>query len=1540
MSIWPASVSSSAVSSWRLLVAAALVLVLSPSFARSQPHAAAAVRTSRKQRRRRLAPTCAGSPIDADRVQSVSALTDSSVASLVGRSIVIDNNVDENDTDADSYDPIASVLQEVLLDGGNDKSDVPHGYYRRHGPTRTIWRNRVEKTDPVACFQRYREYVGDAHVAGSELIVRTDCGGRSSTSDLLGSAESRQRKSQLFRTAEKKRKDRLFRPLRTVLTNIRSPATAASSSNIPGVLPSDAIDSAAQASAAAVVTITSITGKRVTGTHDLPSHANNDGAATSSVSAVVPTASRAEASQILIGLLGVDSSPLGTLSVGDAAGGGSGAVHIRVELQLAPTVDGDRLVYTAINGMSTAMVDAHTLEVVLHCHGEERGIGGGGEVERKLEGYDNNNHLQLSHNPGSTSRRLNTWQEGATCTMNTLYLDNNNLEAECQQGVEDPTQYRLGSITPLSYSGTQECGCNIYITQYCYPECDIASAPNGVVGASSAEGSPTADAHYAATQTLTYIRDVLGVDGVGSNSNSGETVPVFTVLYPNDYREPIPCLDNQPEWIPLEGDTTSAVLLYACDDNPRVSVDIVAHEIMHGVTYFSSGLSIGTTLNLPKPESFGLVEGFSDILGAVMEFTISNGGDNPDFLVGEEADPSNIIRYMENPDPTEAHIDSVCDSWGQTGFYTFGPLTKAYVVSVRWLTDNTPSNLSECARSIGEVFLKSNILGLSPDSLFTDAAAATYDFAQIISFTAFSAQELTEALQQGWAAVDISLTSAGVATETCDNCVLTLNFLTDFSPGEIWELTNSNGDIIKASGRFPHANTVFNTTFCGLDHGTYNFTLYDDHVGTGIDNGAFFKWLVDGKLLSVGSNNFINSSVSILTIFENGACVDSSCDCISGYTYDPATGSCSLDRNSEDQPTTLPSSQPSLSPSATSASPSAPPSDEPSGSPSTLPSSSPSVYVSVCSQATYDSSLGAPRCSDGWCCNSGPSLLDAVGDDESNYPNTIDGCSDGNSGSYHSDESIDALEVYTTDGSPFAPGKEVEVKATVYAWSDGSADTADFYYSADANAPTWTLIGSMIPPRGGLQILTARYSLPTGGENHLQAVRVNFRYQGSESPCNTNSGYDDRDDLLFTVNPVPDESEGPSSYPSAAPSVSVVPSQAPSSAPSDEPSPEPTASLPPSSAPSEVPTTSFEPTSASPTDIPSALPSLRPSLEPSDTPSSLPTSSPSMGPSDEPSSAPTTSLPPSSAPSVTPTETASPTDIPSALPSLFPSEAPSGTPSSLPTLSPSTSPSDNPSSSQPSLSPSASPSDEPSDPTPADPCAAVTCDVIGNVAGLCSAAPTNPLGYQCLWFHDFDSDAGGWIDGGSDAAYSNGSLRIRDNSKGLSAFTTNYFDVSAFSTITVGFFYFATGMESGEDFLLEFSVVEDLNFPPLVDTDGDLGLCEGDCRHNSDCGDGQICFQRKRSEPVPGCTGSGTDRDDYCIREENDWQVQDRWISGSDFDNESDLDNVSWYEISETNANAQVIDVSLDNYMALRFRCDASRNDDMVYIDNVTVKGT
>ncbi len=169
--------------------------------------------------------------------------------------------------------------------------------------------------------------------------------------------------------------------------------------------------------------------------------------------------------------------------------------------------------------------------------------------------------------------------------------------------------------------------------------------------------------------------------------------------------------------------------------------------------------------------------------------------------------------------------------------------------------------------------------------------------------------------------------------------------------------------------------------------------------------------------------------------------------------------------------------------------------------------------------ATYNSTLKAPECATvGSSCDSGPSLLlgkDTMsGGAEPNQPNTINNsCADGTSGTFHSDESNDRLMVSSASG-PLTHGNTVTVTATVWAWNDGSSDALDLYYAANANSPTWVLIGTIVPSAGGAQAISRTYTLPTGT---LQAVRANFRYLGSASSCSTGS-YDDHDDLVFAVN--------------------------------------------------------------------------------------------------------------------------------------------------------------------------------------------------------------------------------------------------------------------------------------------------------------------------------------------------------------------------------------------------------------------------------------
>jgi hypothetical protein len=169
--------------------------------------------------------------------------------------------------------------------------------------------------------------------------------------------------------------------------------------------------------------------------------------------------------------------------------------------------------------------------------------------------------------------------------------------------------------------------------------------------------------------------------------------------------------------------------------------------------------------------------------------------------------------------------------------------------------------------------------------------------------------------------------------------------------------------------------------------------------------------------------------------------------------------------------------------------------------------------------AVYDSTLKAPKCVNaGSGCDSGPSLLlgrDTMsGGAEPNQPNTIhNSCADGTSGTFHSDESNDRIVVATTDGSALAAGKTVKVSATVWAYSSNTSDALDLYSAANANSPSWVLIATIVPPAAGAQTLSATYTLPSGS---LQAVRANFRYQGSPSSCSTGA-YDDHDDLIFAV---------------------------------------------------------------------------------------------------------------------------------------------------------------------------------------------------------------------------------------------------------------------------------------------------------------------------------------------------------------------------------------------------------------------------------------
>jgi Zn-dependent metalloprotease len=85
---------------------------------------------------------------------------------------------------------------------------------------------------------------------------------------------------------------------------------------------------------------------------------------------------------------------------------------------------------------------------------------------------------------------------------------------------------------------------------------------------------------------------------------------------------------------------------------PLVTLDIVAHEMTHGVTASEADLTY-------SGESGGLNESTSDIFGTMVEFFANNAVDTPEYWVGEKAIRSNYpggtytqnsaLRYMDHP---------------------------------------------------------------------------------------------------------------------------------------------------------------------------------------------------------------------------------------------------------------------------------------------------------------------------------------------------------------------------------------------------------------------------------------------------------------------------------------------------------------------------------------------------------------------------------------------------------------------------------------------------------------------------------------------------------------------------------------------------------------------------------------------------------------------------------------------------------------------------------------------------------------------------
>ena len=148
-------------------------------------------------------------------------------------------------------------------------------------------------------------------------------------------------------------------------------------------------------------------------------------------------------------------------------------------------------------------------------------------------------------------------------------------------------------------------------------------------GTNSSRESAAVDAQYGTNVTWDYYKLVHGRNGIFGNGTGSFNRVHYGTNYANAF------------W-----DGTK--MTYGDGDGvnygPLTSLDVAGHEMSHGVTENTAGLTY-------SGESGGLNEATSDIFGTAVEFYAANPNDPGDYLIGEEFDIRNHrgFRRMDNP---------------------------------------------------------------------------------------------------------------------------------------------------------------------------------------------------------------------------------------------------------------------------------------------------------------------------------------------------------------------------------------------------------------------------------------------------------------------------------------------------------------------------------------------------------------------------------------------------------------------------------------------------------------------------------------------------------------------------------------------------------------------------------------------------------------------------------------------------------------------------------------------------------------------------
>ena len=328
---------------------------------------------------------------------------------------------------------------------------------------------------------------------------------------------------------------------------------------------------------------------------------------------------------------------------------------------------------------------------------------------------------------------------------------------------------------------------------------------------------------------------------------------------------------------------------------PLVSLDIVGHEISHGVTEYTANL-------VYSYQSGALNESFSDIFGESIE-NYAQG--NNDWLMGDAigaGGSGGALRSMSNPNAYGDPDTYLGTNWytgsGDNGgvHYNSGVQNKWYYILTIGESGTNDNGDAYSVAGIGiikagAIAYRNLSVYLSTNSQYADARTGAIQSA-IDLYGAGSAEEI--ATTNAWYAVGVGAEYGGGGPATCVEEDVTLNLLTDNYASETsWTLTSGGSTVASGSG---YANNTSYTINWNLPAGDYVFTIndsYGDGICCGYGNGSYSLTTATATIASGGS--FASSETTNFCTESSGGPI-LGCTDPTAHNYDPAAtqddGSC------------------------------------------------------------------------------------------------------------------------------------------------------------------------------------------------------------------------------------------------------------------------------------------------------------------------------------------------------------------------------------------------------------------------------------------------------------------------------------------------------------------------------------------------------------------------------------------------------------------------------------------------------------------------